>query len=309
MATQHVRNAEGQCSSFRPPLPDLRRRGHGVGVAAWMSLASLAGAYVLPELADAATPGAVAAPTAAAPAPPVPVAAAPSAIAMAAHDPPAEECGAALESDPYLPSLNDVAALLNACKSDGWAAFGRGVGLLARGDTAAAESALVAAHELLRDSPYPLYYLADLSLRRGDYARAQVTLSEALALRPEFAGAHSLMGAVQLAAGDKNKGLGSLRMAIALAPGRAPAHLELGKAYLAGGEPEHARIALSRALELDAHCHEARYLLGRAHLNAGDLRGGCEVLAAYVRDAAVVPGEAERVSRARAILRRFATES
>ncbi len=271
-----------------------------MGVAAWVSFASLAStALVFPEAADARAPGAGAAPAAAAPA----------AIALGPPDPPAEECGAALESDPYLPSLNDVMRLLASCKSEGWAAFGRGIGLLARGDTAAAESALVAAHELLRDSPYPLYYLADLSLRRGDYTGAQKTLSEVLALRPDFAGAYSLLGAAHLAAGDQDKGLGSLRMAIALAPGRAPAHLELGKAYLAGGEPDHARIALSRALELEPRCYEARYLLGRAHLNSGDLQGGCDVLAEYVREAAAIPAEAERVSRARAILRRFATES
>lgn len=311
MAIEKDRNGEEPRSSLPELLPNRHRKGR-MGLAALMSLAGAAsGVFVLPLSgpAKAAPGGAGAAPAAPARATATPAAAASAAIVLGTDDSPVESCGAALESDPYLPSLKDVVTLLASCKSDGWSAFGRGLGLLARGDTAAAESALVEAHDLLRDSPYPLYYLADLAMRRGDYARAQTTLSEALAMRPDFAGAHSLLGAVQLAAGDKSKGLGSLRMAIALAPGRAPAHLELGRAYLTGGEPEHARIALARALELDPHCYEARYLLGRATLNAGDLRGGCNILTEYVREAAAVPEEAERVGRARTILKRFATES
>src|SRR4030095_4011394 len=98
-------------------------------------------------------------------------------------------------------------------------------------------------------------------------------------------------------------------MGIALPPGGAQPHLVFGRACLALGEPERARVALARAIELDPNLLEARYLLGRAVLNGGNLPEGCAVLTQYVHDANGTPDEADRVTRARAILKRFADES
>jgi tetratricopeptide (TPR) repeat protein len=218
-------------------------------------------------------------------------------------------CEALLDRDPFLPPPAEVAAILTSCQDKGLVELGRGVGLLASGDLDGAAAAINAARTLLPESPYPLYYVADLELRRGDFAAAQRTLGNALALRPNFAGAHSLLGDAHAAAGDKAKALSSYRMAIALAPGRAHPHLALGRACLALGEPDHARVALMRALELDPNLLEARYLLGRAYLNAGNLHEGCAVLTGYVHDADGTPDEIDRVTRARAILKRFADES
>jgi tetratricopeptide (TPR) repeat protein len=217
-------------------------------------------------------------------------------------------CDSLLDRDPYLPPLAEVAALLTPCPDKGLAELGRGLELLASGDLTGASEAITAAHTLLPNSPYPLFYQADLALRRGDHVAAERALADVLALRPDFAGAHSLLGNAHLAAGDKAKAMSSYRMAIALAPGRAHGHLDLGRACLALGEPEHARVALGRALELDPNLLEARYLLGRAHLNSGHLQEGCAILTAYVHDAAATPEEGDRVTRAKAILSRFADE-
>jgi tetratricopeptide (TPR) repeat protein len=223
--------------------------------------------------------------------------------------PPGSSCDSLLERDPYLPPLDEVAAILTPCSDKGFAELGRGVGLLVSGDLAGATEAIAAARKLLPNSPYPLYYQADLELRRGDHVAAERTLGDALALRPDFAGAHNLLGDAHVAAGEKAKAMSSYRMAIALAPGRAHGHLDLGRACLALGEPEHARVALGRALELDPNLLEARYLLGRAQLNSGHLQEGCAILTAYVNDAQSAPEEGDRVTRARAILRRFSDES
>jgi len=218
-------------------------------------------------------------------------------------------CAAVLDRDPFLPPPSEVAAILTPCADQGLAELGRGVSLIASGDLTGAAPVIDAARKLLPNSPYPLYYAANLQLRGGDAAAAQRTLADALALRPDFAGAHSLLGDAQAATGDKAKALSSYRMAIALAPGRALPHLALGRACLTLGEPDRARVALSRALELDHNLLEARYLLGRAFLNAGNLHEGCAVLTAYIHDAGTAPDEADRVTRARAILKRFADES
>jgi len=218
-------------------------------------------------------------------------------------------CAGVLDRDPFLPPPSEVASILASCSDKGLVELGRGVGLIASGDLDGAATAIEAARALLPESPYPLYYTADIQLRRGDHAAAEKTLADVLALRPDFAGAHSLLGDAHAAAGDKQKALSSYRMAIALAPGRAHPHLALGRACLALGEPEHARVALTRALELDPNLLEARYLLGRAFLNAGNLHEGCAVLTSYVHDADGAPDEADRVTRARAILKRFDDES
>ena len=218
-------------------------------------------------------------------------------------------CATLLDRDPFLPPPREVAAILTPCQDKGLAELGRGVGLLASGDLDGAAAAINAARALLPESPYPLYYAADLDLRRGDFAAAEKALGDALALRPDLACAHSLLGDAHVAGGDKAKALSSYRMAIALAPGRAHPHLSLGRACLALGEPDHARVALMRALELDPNLLEARYLLGRAYLNVGNLHEGCAVLTSYVHDANAAPDEADRVTRARAILKRFADQS
>jgi tetratricopeptide (TPR) repeat protein len=231
-------------------------------------------------------------------------------IALASASPQAESAiDALLASDPYLPPAPRVLELLAGSAAEACAELARGIALLEKGEFASARLALVAARELNPNSPCPHYYLGELALRRGDHSAAIAALRSAVAVRRDFAGAHALLGQAYLAAGDTQRGLVCFRTAIAFAPGRARGHLDLGRAQLHAGQPEHAQIAFARVLELLPQCLEARYLLARSQINSGDPAAGFASLRDYVRDAAHVPEEGERVARAREILRQSPSNS
>jgi tetratricopeptide (TPR) repeat protein len=216
---------------------------------------------------------------------------------------------ALLASDPYLPPAPQVLELLAGSDAKACAELARGIALLEKGDFESARLALVAASELNPNSPCPHYYLGELALRRGDHTAAIAALRSAVAVRRDFAGAHALLGQAYVASGDTQRGLVCFRTAIAFAPGRARGHLDLGRAQLDAGQPEHAQIAFVRVLELLPQCLEARYLLARSQINSGDPSAGFASLRDYVRDAAGVPEEGERVARAREILRQSPSNS
>ncbi|MGD8393864.1 MAG: tetratricopeptide repeat protein [Candidatus Eiseniibacteriota bacterium] len=155
-------------------------------------------------------------------------------------------------------------------------------------------------------APYAHYYLARLALERGDPEAALDAIRETIRVRRDFAAAYRLLGHAHLALGADHNAFSAFRTVIALSPGNAFSHLELGRAYLERGRPRHAVVELGRTLELDPALVEARFLLGRAQLNAGCVEEGFGELERYVQEARDIPGEEERVARARLLLRRFA---
>jgi tetratricopeptide (TPR) repeat protein len=214
-------------------------------------------------------------------------------------------CDSLLGEAPYPPSETVAAARVATCTEKPCAMLARGLAHLTSGEVEEAREALAKAAELDPRSPWPSYYLCIVALRSGDTLGAVEAAERTVALAPNLAGAQALLGEARLVAGESEKALGPFRMAIALAPGRARGHLDMGRASITVGKPELAVIALKRAIELDASCHEACFLLARAQMNAGEVAQGCETLKHYLQIADGVTEEAERVERARQLLRRF----
>ncbi len=136
---------------------------------------------------------------------------------------------------------------------------------------------------------------------RGDYAAAGTALEEVSKKIPEDPAAVYDLGLVSILAGDPKTAVEHLEKASVLAPGDPEVLQALATARLNTGDLEGAIAALQEALAADPGCDYVLYSLGTVYAVAGNYENARHYLFAYLlRDETGAPAE-----RARRLLRKI----
>jgi Tfp pilus assembly protein PilF len=123
-------------------------------------------------------------------------------------------------------------------------------------------------------------------LARGETAAAASALREALKLQPDLAAARAALGLALYGLGDLDAAVEELRAALRRQPDALDVRLVLAKALVARQEWPAARAELERVLAAQPERLDARYALGVVRYAQGDAAGAIE---AYRRVLAVDP--------------------
>ena len=176
----------------------------------------------------------------------------------------------ALSAKLPMPAVLTLQALTRICPSVAQYHYLLGVGLMAIGDTPAADDALKEANRLEPERPLTLLALGLVLNNRKLFADAKAALARSVELQPDSLEAIAALAEAEAGLGEFDGATLHARRVLERAPTNATANLVMGVILMAEKNYAGARDALLEAIAADPESPKAIYQLSLASARLGD---------------------------------------